>query len=122
MSTNYTIYASNNSGGSWWLTDQDWKVLEKNGWIIDWKEEKWLGATATRAAFEGTLKEAMESFSSSTGQDPYEEGCSCCGPPHYFSGASADEVNYYLRKRGALRLLVMGAEDVLKENKKDGDS
>jgi len=34
-------YDSNNSGGSWWLTDNDWVKLEKAGWEIDWaKDEK----------------------------------------------------------------------------------
>lgn len=25
-------YSSNNSGGSFWLNDKDWKALEKAGW------------------------------------------------------------------------------------------
>lgn len=29
-------YSSNNSGGSWWLSDDDWKALEVAGWEIDW--------------------------------------------------------------------------------------
>lgn len=27
-------YSSNNSGGSWWLTDQNWKDLEASGWVV----------------------------------------------------------------------------------------
>lgn len=29
-------YSSNNSGGSWWLTDKDWKALDKAGWHVIW--------------------------------------------------------------------------------------
>jgi hypothetical protein len=29
-------YSSNNSGGNFWLTDKDWKNLEKAGWIVHW--------------------------------------------------------------------------------------
>jgi len=29
-------YSSNNSGGSWWLKDKDWKELEKAGWYVVW--------------------------------------------------------------------------------------
>ena len=32
-------YTSNNSGGSWWLSDDDWKNLEKAGWTIIWGGE-----------------------------------------------------------------------------------
>lgn len=29
-------YDSNNSGGSWWLSDQNWKDLEAAGWVVEW--------------------------------------------------------------------------------------
>jgi hypothetical protein len=29
-------YRSNNSGGSWWLKDEDWKALEAAGWKVIW--------------------------------------------------------------------------------------
>ena len=32
----YVEYDSNNSGGSWWLSDEDWKKLEEAGWVVDW--------------------------------------------------------------------------------------
>lgn len=34
----YVEYGSNNSGGSWWLTDKDWFALEKAGWDVEWGE------------------------------------------------------------------------------------
>jgi len=54
------IYSSNNSGGHWWLEDEDWKALEEAGWTVEWKkdipnpftgkfEERHLGALATSA-------------------------------------------------------------------------
>ena len=33
-------YRSNNSGGSWWLSDDDWRALEKAGWIVHWVHER----------------------------------------------------------------------------------
>lgn len=32
----YIEYNSNNSGGHWWLTDENWKALEQAGWIVHW--------------------------------------------------------------------------------------
>jgi hypothetical protein len=32
----YVEYDSNNSGGRWWLTDEDWKALEAAGWKVQW--------------------------------------------------------------------------------------
>lgn len=29
-------YTSNNSGGGWWLNDEDWLALEKAGWDVSW--------------------------------------------------------------------------------------
>ena len=29
-------YRSNNSGGYWWLKDEDWKKLEEAGWEVIW--------------------------------------------------------------------------------------
>lgn len=29
-------YRCNNSGGYWWLKDEDWKALEKAGWTVIW--------------------------------------------------------------------------------------
>jgi hypothetical protein len=90
-------YSSNNSGGSWWLSDEDWYALEKGGWKVGWAskwEEPWrsrdpdgryLGALARGAEIEvHSLEEAKESFQLITGQWPEEEGCECCGPPHNF--------------------------------------
>lgn len=32
----FISYDSNNSGGRWWLKDEDWKALEDAGWHVDW--------------------------------------------------------------------------------------
>ena len=29
-------YSSNNSGGNWWLSDENWKQLEEEGWFVIW--------------------------------------------------------------------------------------
>lgn len=32
----FVTYSSNNSGGSWWLSDEQWFALEKAGWKVHW--------------------------------------------------------------------------------------
>lgn len=91
-------YNSNNSGGGWWLKDEDWHKLEKAGWKVDWHAEtkkdslfsvvedgRWLGALATTAHKEfDSLYEAVREWEELVGQDASDEGCNCCGPPHAF--------------------------------------
>lgn len=90
-------YSSNNSGGYWWLTDEDWAYLEKAGWSVDWcsarqgvfradSDGRWLGALATSATKDvDDPQDAVDEWSRITGQDPSDEGCNCCGQPHNFS-------------------------------------
>lgn len=90
-------YSSNNSGGSWWLTDNDWLALEKAGWKVEWRKNmtgfgsadktgRWLGALATSASkVVASADEGIKEWESITGQDPWAEGCNCCGNPHGFS-------------------------------------
>ena len=79
-----TLYSSNNSGGSWWLSEQSWHDLEAAGWVVLWKDG--VGAVATYAVAPFmSEEEAIESFESVTGEDTDEPGCPCCGQPHYFS-------------------------------------
>lgn len=33
-------YSANNSGGSWWLKDEDWLALEKAGWKVGWADQE----------------------------------------------------------------------------------
>ena len=100
-------YDSNNSGGSWWLEDKDWKALEEAGWCVSWggythrfgsyeeavaagDKGRYLAALASRAwkDFE-SVEDAEREFEKITGQSAYEEGCECCGPPHNFYNASS---------------------------------
>lgn len=77
-------YSSNNSGGSWWLSDEDWHALEYVGWHVEWRD-RFLGALATAATREGlSFDEAVAEWERITGEDAEAEGCSCCGQPHYF--------------------------------------
>ncbi len=91
-----TRYTSNNSGGDWWLKDQDWFNLAAAGWNINWVAEdpsyqrwgakdRWLGALATTATRDLPERMAIAEFEHITGQRADDEGCSCCGQPHYFS-------------------------------------
>ena len=90
-------YSSNNSGGSWWLSDDDWKNLEAAGWEVQWVKDdeykqkwysgsdRWLGALATSATREGlSMEEAISEWAGITGQYADKEGCPCCGQPHDF--------------------------------------
>ena len=91
-------YDSNNSGGDWWLDDRDWKALESAGWTVEWfsnpeyaasfgmsPDGRFLGALAMAAHIDvPSIDAAISIFTAATGQDPYAEGCTCCGPPHYF--------------------------------------
>lgn len=106
-----TTYSSNNSGGSWWLKDEDWKALEAAGWEVEWyanmspddvlsglmradSNGRWLGALASRAHREGIgFREAISEWASITGEDPRALGCHCCGAPHSFSSNQGDD--YY---------------------------
>jgi hypothetical protein len=88
-------YNSNNSGGEWWLKDEDWLALEAAGWKVDWcrddvspgiRDERFLGALATSATREGlSLEEAVAEWERVTGEFSEETGCPCCGQPHNFS-------------------------------------
>lgn len=90
-------YSSNNSGGDWWLKDKDWLALEEAGWSVDWKKDneyskkyldadgRWLGALATEASKEfDSRQSAIAEWEQITGQNVNDEGCHCCGQPHYF--------------------------------------
>lgn len=92
-------YHSNNSGGDWWLSDDDWRNLEKAGWEVHWfkddsyyseytsvqEDGRWLGALAGEATRKGlSLRDAIAEWEEVTGEFAYAEGCSCCGSPHDF--------------------------------------
>ena len=78
-------YYSNNSGGYWWLTDENWYALENAGWVVDWRKSRWLGALATKAYREGlTIGQAVNEWETVTNESAYNEGCECCGLPHDF--------------------------------------
>ena len=89
-------YNSNNSGGEWWLKDEDWLALEEAGWKVDWvrghgtrqadEDGRWLGALATSATREGlSLEEAVAEWERVTGECSTDAGCQCCGQPHNFT-------------------------------------
>jgi hypothetical protein len=101
-------YSSNNSGGSWWVTDEGWKALEVAGWTVNWTvnekhigqkkgADRWLGALATSAEKElGSLQEAITEFESASGANFSDEGCNCCGPPHDMSYLDEDGKTQYV--------------------------
>lgn len=111
----YVEYTSNNSGGVWWLSDQNWKDLEIAGWSVQWesltqnydkegfpefidKPDKFaqrdddgkyrrLGALAVYAYRPNcsSIKEAGNEWEGITGESALDSGCPCCGQPHRFT-------------------------------------
>ena len=90
-------YSSNNSGGRWWLKDEDWKKLEEAGWTIGWcasknakifetgKDGRWLGTLATSATIQAeSIAVARALWEHTLCYTSTEEGCPCCGNPHNF--------------------------------------
>ena len=88
-------YSTNNSGGNFWLSDQDWINLENAGWEVEWikdqtgrsgvKNDRFMAALATSAIRRGLSERmAIAEWQDIVGQDPDEEGCPCCGGPHSF--------------------------------------
>ena len=99
-------YSANNSGGNWWLNDDDWRHLEDAGWQVEWVRnqtsplragERFLGALATEArkTFD-TPEEGVAEWAEITKANPAALGCySCCGPPHSFDfRAEGEPVRY----------------------------
>lgn len=110
-------YSSNNSGGRWWLSDENWEALEKAGWQVDWHsdpecsmgrifksdtEGRFLGALATRARKKfSKMGDAIREWEEATGCDSTDVGCSCCGVPHSFSSENTvtGEHDYWYTER-----------------------
>lgn len=90
-------YSANNSGGYWWLQDEHWKKLEAAGWKVEWvKGDRWLGALAKACSKRfATADEGVSEWRSITNQDPWNEGCNCCGPPHNFTFEDAQGGRHY---------------------------
>ncbi len=107
-------YSSNNSGGSWWLGDEDWNNLARGGWQVDWYSDpevrnvfgsggdRFIGALATRARKHfHKMGDAIREWEELTGKDSTDVGCSCCGTPHSFSSENTKtgEHNYWSTER-----------------------
>lgn len=75
-------YSSNNSGGSFWLSESDWNALRDAGWEVD-DAGRW-GEPTGAYRFGLSLDDAIDEFDRVTSQLSSDEGCSCCGQPHYF--------------------------------------
>ena len=91
------IYSSNNSSGSFWLKDSDWKKLETAGWKVEWYDQSLLGANATSATIATisaiSIKAAIVEWESVLGMNASERGCYCCGPPHnFYEGEESNSV------------------------------
>jgi hypothetical protein len=104
----YTLrYSSNNSGGDWWLTDDDWRAMEAAGWKVDWYADspifapdengRWLEALASKAEIQtDDPKKTIEEWAALVDEDPTDEGCNCCGQPHNFSYTDAGGKIHYV--------------------------
>lgn len=95
-------YEMNNSGGGLWMENEDWIALELAGWTVLWGDSDNRCASLAEAVAKGSdflgsyaweaykdfpsVDDAIAEWESITGKDADEEGCSCCGRPHYFWG------------------------------------
>jgi len=93
-------YSSNNSGGAWWLKDEDWKALEAAGWKVVWggmyfcpregeKESVWNQRQRPRYPFE--CVKAMSKYDEVHGLPP-----SCQGHPQFLRYEDMTEADRYL--------------------------
>lgn len=111
----YTL-DENNSGGRWWLTQEDYVKLFEAGWVyerpeprpegppfhMDYdkpflssnKDDTPYGYRKHTSFVADSMKDAVESFEKATGHDFFAEGCNCCGAP--FSLSSDTEPHEYL--------------------------
>lgn len=96
-------YSTNNSGGSYWLGDKEWKALEAGGWTVEWSDWE-RGRHSWRGAYDSvphyawapvgmTEAQAKADFARLTDEDPDAQGCNCCGRPHNFSVEDAGELD-----------------------------
>lgn len=120
-------YDPNNSGGRWWLTEEDYVALEEYGWTVHWAHEngkapfggvsaniydydellipiqrnkdlRYLGSVAgTCAKRFDTAEEGVREWEDITGQRAGEVGCNCCGRPHDFEFFTSKDNSAYMR-------------------------
>lgn len=117
-------YDSNNSGGDWWLKDEDWEKLEKAGWLVQRagqefvfndksnylkdkdgfptftendKDATYLNSKYRQHAWKKfeTIQEAITEFEEITGANVSDEGCNCCGSPHSFNWSEEGKKDDY---------------------------
>lgn len=72
----YIYYSANNSGGSFWHTQDQWDSLIDLGWVA-------IGVSSLLKKV-NSFEEGMQEWQSVMQMDPDATGCECCGPPHYF--------------------------------------
>jgi hypothetical protein len=80
---NYVEYSHNNSGGVDWMKKDDWQKLIDAGWIVD-DRQRCSGRIFSAKRIGLSLEDAVTEWEKITGMDAAEEGCNCCGRPHYF--------------------------------------
>ncbi len=84
--------SQNNSGGSFWLSNEDFDNLIADGWVEPEGQTSMFGRVSHDLTLDVPVADedaavtiAKIEFQRVTGQDPDDEGCNCCGPPFYFS-------------------------------------
>lgn len=97
----YVEYNSNNSGGNWWLDDEDWLALEAAGWELDRFADRddgyeygdrFMDAICSKATRRNvSMAMAIDEWERITGQTSAALGCNCCGPPHGFTSYDDDD-------------------------------
>jgi hypothetical protein len=89
-------YSHNNSGGVQWLKPEDWNRLEQEGWTLEISRYRGHATGASKDFL--LMAEGIAAWERLTGQCATDEGCNCCGRPHYFTfhtEGTPDKVEYF---------------------------
>lgn len=91
----YVGCSENNSGGRYWMSENDYAGLEMSGWTIDRSQRSFYKAfTAASEAIAEDMGKA--SFNESTDQYADSEGCICCGRPFRFDSVESPDKLWFV--------------------------
>ena len=71
-------FDENNSGGAWWLNEEQYEALVEAGWVRSGYNKR----TATKKF--DSLEEGIKEWEELTGENSNNVGCKCCGRPYQF--------------------------------------
>ena len=105
-------FSENNSGGSWWLSRENYDALMEKGWKYEPSEydikqnhdtQSFMNSQTDNVPYGWrhgltgefeSIREAVESFELATGKDFFDQGCNCCGAPFSISSRGDNDYEY----------------------------